>query len=122
MQKYETNPPVVVMENCIGCERCVAVCPSFVLDMTKGKSEVVRGHWCIGCGHCGAVCPTGAILHEGIFFDTHPKKGEAPAISPEALGLLLRERRSVRNYSTNSVPEGVFEKDLRCGKICAHRD
>ncbi|HUL23739.1 MAG TPA: nitroreductase family protein [Thermodesulfobacteriota bacterium] len=116
MEKYETNPPLVVIEDCIGCGRCVAVCPSFVLDMTKGKSEVVRGHWCIGCGHCGAVCPTGAILHEGICFDTHPQKGEVPAISPEALGLLLRERRSVRNYTTDSVPEDALKKIFDAGR------
>jgi len=42
MEKGKTNPPGVVTKDCIGCKRCVAVCPSFVLDMIKGKSEVVR--------------------------------------------------------------------------------
>ena len=116
MEKRKMNPPVVVTKDCIGCERCVAVCPSFVLDMTMGKSEVARKDWCIGCGHCGAVCPTGAILHEGICFDMHPKKGEAPAISPELLELLLRERRSVRNYTSDSVPEEALKKILDTGR------
>ena len=115
MEKRKMNPPVVVTKDCIGCERCVAVCPSFVLDMTMGKSEVARKDWCIGCGHCGAVCPTGAILHEGICFDMHPKKGETPAISPELLELLLREKRSVRNYSSDSVPEEALKKILDTG-------
>jgi len=110
------NPPVVAKKDCIGCERCVVVCPSFVLDMVEAKSEVVREDWCIGCGHCGAVCPTGAILHEGICFDIHPKKGEEPAISPEALELLLRERRSIRNYSPAPVPKGALKKILDAGR------
>jgi nitroreductase/NAD-dependent dihydropyrimidine dehydrogenase PreA subunit len=116
MEKRTMNPPVVTARDCIGCERCVAVCPSFVLDMVKAKSEVVRGDWCIACGHCGAVCPTGAILHNGICFDIHPKKGETAATSPEVLELLLRERRSVRNYTSDPVPEEVLNKILDVGR------
>jgi nitroreductase/Pyruvate/2-oxoacid:ferredoxin oxidoreductase delta subunit len=114
--KRRVNPPVVITKDCIGCERCVAICPSFVLDMVEAKSRVVRGEWCIGCGHCGAVCPTEAILHEGSCFDMHPNKGEAPATSPEILELLLRERRSVRIYTRNPVPEEVLNKILDAGK------
>jgi nitroreductase/Pyruvate/2-oxoacid:ferredoxin oxidoreductase delta subunit len=116
MEKRKVNPPVVILKDCIACERCVAVCPSFVLDMVKAKSKVVRGDWCIGCGHCGAVCPTGAILHGGVCFDRHPKKGEVPATSPEVLELLLRERRSVRNYTPDPVPEEVLGKILDAGR------
>jgi nitroreductase/Pyruvate/2-oxoacid:ferredoxin oxidoreductase delta subunit len=116
MVKRKVNPPVVIAKDCIGCERCVAVCPSFVLEMVEAKSEVLRGDWCIGCGHCGAVCPTGAILQEGFFFDMHPKKGEAPATSPDVLELLLRERRSVRIYSPAPVPDEVLNKILDAGK------
>jgi nitroreductase/Pyruvate/2-oxoacid:ferredoxin oxidoreductase delta subunit len=114
--KRRVNPPVVITKDCIGCERCVAICPSFVLDMVEAKSRVVRGEWCIGCGHCGAVCPTEAILHEESRFDMHPNKGEAPATSPEILELLLRERRSVRIYTPNPVPEEVLNKILDAGK------
>jgi len=116
MMKGKVNPPAVITEDCIGCERCVAICPSFVLDMVEAKSAVVRGEWCIGCGHCGAVCPTGAILHEGSCFDMHPRKGEVPAMSPGILELLLRERRSVRIYTCDPVPEEVLNKILDAGR------
>ena len=59
------DPPKVEESKCNGCELCVTVCPSFVLEMRNKKAEVVRGAWCIGCDHCGAVCPTEAILHNG---------------------------------------------------------
>ncbi len=110
------SKPMIVKKDCIGCERCVAVCSNFVLEMIDGKSETAREDWCIGCGQCGAVCPTGAILLDGIRFELHPKKGEAPATSPEALELLLRERRSVRNYTSDRIPEGVLEKILDAGR------
>jgi len=110
------NPPRVIESKCIGCERCVAVCPSFVLEMAEEKSKVARGEWCIGCGHCGAVCPSEAILHEGMDFEKYPKEGATPAIAPEVLDLLIRERRSVRNYTADPIPKEFLEKILDAGR------
>lgn len=116
MMNRRVNPPVVITEDCIGCERCAAICPGLVLEMNEAKAIVVRGEWCIGCGHCGAVCPTEAILPKGGALDKHPKKGEAPAMSPEVLEMLFRERRSVRRYIGASVPEEVLNKILDAGR------
>jgi nitroreductase/Pyruvate/2-oxoacid:ferredoxin oxidoreductase delta subunit len=116
MRKRKSDPPVVMRKDCTGCGRCVAICPSFVLDRVEAKSAVIRGEWCIGCGHCGAVCPTGAVQHEGSSFEAHPKKGEVPATSPEALELLLRERRSIRSYTRDPIPEEVLKRILDAGR------
>jgi nitroreductase len=56
------------------------------------------------------------MFHEGSCFDLHPKKGEAPATSPEILELLLRERRSVRIYTRDPVPEEVLNRILDAGR------
>ncbi len=114
--KSKVNPPMVITENCIGCERCVTICPGLVLEMIDSKSKVVRGGWCIGCGHCGAVCPAEAILPEGGPLDKHPKEGEVPATSPEILELLFRERRSVRRYTSTPVPQEILSKILDAGR------
>ena len=114
--KQRANPPVVIKKDCIGCQRCVAICPSFVLEMVEAKAAVVRDDWCIGCQQCGAICPTAAILHDGSVLDSHPSKGEVPATSPEILELLLRERRSVRLYTSDPVPEEVLNKILNAGR------
>jgi nitroreductase/Pyruvate/2-oxoacid:ferredoxin oxidoreductase delta subunit len=116
IMKQKVNPPVVITEDCIACQRCVAICPSFVMEIVEAKAAVVRGNWCIGCQHCGAVCPTAAIHHEGTVLDSHPSQGEAPATSPEVLELLLRERRSVRLYRGGPVPEEVLNKILNAGR------
>ena len=114
--KQKVKPPVVITEDCIGCERCVAVCPGLVLEMVEGKSKVVRGEWCIGCEHCAAVCPTEAVLPEEGGLDKHPKKGEVPATSPQILELLFRERRSVRLYTNAPVPEEILNQILDVGR------
>jgi nitroreductase/NAD-dependent dihydropyrimidine dehydrogenase PreA subunit len=116
MMKGGVNPPVVNTKACIGCSRCVAVCPSFVMDMAEEKSAVVRGEWCIGCGHCEAVCPTEAIYREGSSFDMHPIKRETPSVAPETLKLLFRERRSVRNYTRDPVPGEMLNEILDAGR------
>ena len=107
---------MVITKDCNGCGRCVNVCPSFVLEMVEAKLAVIREDWCIGCGHCGAVCPTEAILLNGRHSDPHPNKGETPATSPEMLELLLRERRSVRLYTGDPVPEEILKKILDAGR------
>lgn len=105
-----------MVEQCVGCEHCVSVCPSFVLEMVGEKAKVLRGDWCIGCGHCGAVCPTGAIHQDGKGFEKHPKEGKEPAISPDLLTLLLRERRSIRNYTAEPVPKEMLKQILDAGR------
>lgn len=112
----KVNPPVIQANDCTGCKNCVTICPSFVFEMRGDTSKVIRGDWCIGCGHCVAVCPTGAILHESNSLDLHPKRGEAPAIFPEVLELLLRERRSIRIYTNVPVPEDLLNKILDAGR------
>ncbi|MFH0976904.1 MAG: nitroreductase family protein [Spirochaetota bacterium] len=116
--KRKTNPPEVNNKLCNGCGLCIEQCPSFVLEMKAKKAFIERGEWCIECGHCAAVCPTGAMLYNGKALPFHPKKGKTPAVSPGALNLLLRERRSVRNYSSKPVSEKALQNILDAGR-CA---
>ena len=109
-------PPRIIAEKCIQCGQCVAVCPSFVIHWVDEKAKVARGEWCLGCGHCGAVCPTEAILQEATSYEGYPSGGASPATSPESLGTLLRERRSVRKYKEDAVPREVIEKILEAGR------
>ena len=110
------NPPNVVVDKCNGCGLCFEVCPSFVLEVTQGKSRVVRGDWCIGCGHCGAVCPEEAIIFSTSTIERHPQPNVHSATTPETLALLLRERRSIRLYEKEPIPKDVLTKILDAGR------
>lgn len=53
---------------CIGCGRCVEVCPrrlfpSEAVKMVEQKKPIIAAQYgaekCIGCGACSAVCPSG---------------------------------------------------------------
>jgi thioredoxin reductase/ferredoxin len=49
-------------DRCTGCDACVAVCPTNVLDLVANKSRVLRFHDCIQCEACMIACPTEALV------------------------------------------------------------
>ncbi|MCG8420734.1 MAG: NAD(P)-binding domain-containing protein [Proteobacteria bacterium] len=65
-------------DRCTGCDACVAVCPTNVLDLMDNKSRVVRFQDCIQCEQCMWACPTEAlVMHlEG----TQPPPLKVPAL------------------------------------------
>ncbi len=49
-------------DRCTGCDACVAVCPTNVLDLVNNKSRVLRFEDCIQCEACMVACPTEALV------------------------------------------------------------
>ncbi len=49
-------------DRCTGCDACVAVCPTNVLDLVANKSRVLRFQDCIQCEACMVACPTEALV------------------------------------------------------------
>lgn len=47
---------------CVGCEACISVCPTGVLQLIGHKSRVVAFQYCIQCHRCDDFCPTGALV------------------------------------------------------------
>ncbi|HHW32181.1 MAG TPA: 4Fe-4S binding protein [Clostridiaceae bacterium] len=48
-------------DKCIGCERCVEVCPHRVFSMSDKKAKIEDKDFCMECGACAKNCPTNAI-------------------------------------------------------------
>jgi NAD-dependent dihydropyrimidine dehydrogenase PreA subunit len=53
----------IVHHRCIGCGRCVEVCPKSVYHIENRKSTVAAVDGCILCTACFRQCPTQAIEH-----------------------------------------------------------
>jgi ferredoxin len=49
-------------DRCIGCEACIDVCPTEVLDLVDHKVKVSRFSDCVQCEQCANSCPTQALV------------------------------------------------------------
>jgi NAD-dependent dihydropyrimidine dehydrogenase PreA subunit len=49
-------------ETCIGCGRCLEVCPHQVFALEENKAVLVRFDDCMECGACAMNCPVSAIF------------------------------------------------------------
>jgi NAD-dependent dihydropyrimidine dehydrogenase PreA subunit len=54
---------VVDRDRCIGCDRCIDVCPTRVFDRgADGIPVIARHDSCQTCFQCEAYCPTDALF------------------------------------------------------------
>lgn len=56
-------------ERCIGCGRCMAVCPNEVHTGTRTGGRRFAPEHCAGCGACAAACPSEALTVSGKMMD-----------------------------------------------------
>ena len=61
--RYLKNVVTLNLEEtkCIGCGRCIEVCPRTVLMLSNGKVEIINRDACIECGACSRNCPFEAM-------------------------------------------------------------
>jgi len=101
--------PEIDQEVCTSCGACVEVCRFEVLKLRRRGAEACGIGGCIVCGACAAVCPTGALSHPAMPADRMRDLPADPAVGYDDLMGLLGQRRSIRRYTDEPVPEA----DLR---------
>ena len=74
---------IITREACIGCEQCVAVCPTGAITMVDGVA-VVDVSLCNGCEKCVPICPSSAVAMSGPAPAEAASKPEASAVGPAA--------------------------------------
>lgn len=99
---------------CTGCGTCVKICPSDTLAMVDGKAAVT-GDDSMQCAQCVAVCPVGAVSLPGIDTPEITKLPRSPEL--DALLKVMRNRRSVRKFTTNPLDRGILEDLVRTGVL-----
>jgi uncharacterized protein (DUF362 family)/Pyruvate/2-oxoacid:ferredoxin oxidoreductase delta subunit len=61
VKNMATPKPVFIKEKCIGCLRCVNICPAKALNYKKEKGIICDYKKCIRCYVCHEICPEKAI-------------------------------------------------------------
>jgi ferredoxin len=61
--RYLSNVTTVKLNDaaCIGCNRCLEVCPHQVFSLHGRKAALVDVDACMECGACARNCPVSAI-------------------------------------------------------------
>jgi coenzyme F420-reducing hydrogenase delta subunit len=79
-------------EKCVGCDKCVFVCPYKAIEAEPFATPRVLEESCTGCGACALVCPHHAIQVKGFEFEDvlkryaeSAKKLKAQGVSPVIL-------------------------------------
>jgi len=113
MAANNTSPIFSVdLEACIGCGQCAAVCPAMIISMEQNIPAISQDleQFCIACLHCAAVCSEDAvaILDYGKGAGIPEPWKQIP--KPEAVEILIKSRRSVRNYVDKNLDAALIEK------------
>lgn len=58
----------IVNDLCIGCSKCMNICPTHAIRVRNGKARLMNNR-CIDCGECYRICPVSAIIIEQDDFD-----------------------------------------------------
>lgn len=49
-------------EKCVGCGRCLEVCPHQVFSLAGRKARIIDFNACMECGACARNCPAHALF------------------------------------------------------------
>jgi coenzyme F420-reducing hydrogenase delta subunit/ferredoxin-like protein FixX len=60
---------VYITENCVGCGKCVFVCPYDAIEWQSFSTPEIKVEDCVGCGACALVCPHQAIELRGYEYE-----------------------------------------------------
>jgi NAD-dependent dihydropyrimidine dehydrogenase PreA subunit len=87
---------VVAAERCIGCDRCIEVCPTRVFDRgADGVPVIARHDSCQTCFQCEAYCPTDALFVAPLTTPMPVGSDLRDATALQAAGLLGGYRREL---------------------------
>ena len=116
-------------EKCTHCGLCLENCPFRAWELDENEVPKTKEEYeCFSCYNCMAVCPTGAIsivkpyyVEDGSFYETQggplpakmpyePKDAEGNTDEWTVVEREIFERRSVRNFKPDPIPETLIRR------------
>ena len=105
----------IVEADCIGCTRCLEICPADAIIGAAGRMHTVFSAWCTGCDLCAPVCPTACIAMP-VVADGHHSRAQHMADARD------RDRRRQARRAAMGSPDarsGLVELEADPGRLRA---
>lgn len=99
-------------ETCISCGQCASDCPAMIISMETNLPVIdpELEQYCIACMHCVAICSEASVS----IFGYNPEQGvnisDSVLPTAEQLEVLIKSRRTTRNYQDRNVDAGLITK------------
>lgn len=120
-------------DKCNSCGLCVKNCPFKCWEMGEDKIPKMKSEYiCFSCFNCVVACPVDAVsvvqtfsVKDG-FFDTDfppfklpldPQDADGNACEWTEVEQVIMNRRSVRNFKQDPVPEPLIRRVLEAGRF-----
>ena len=108
---------------CTRCGICSTVCPMKIIDpayeSTLPRVPEAKATMCIRCGHCEVSCPSQAVTLNFLADEKVSLAAGAGSLSPEDIGIYLKNRRSVRHYTPEPVDKETITRILDVARYAA---
>jgi iron only hydrogenase large subunit-like protein len=114
----------IIDDLCIGCSKCMNICPTHAIRVRKGKAKLMDNH-CIDCGECYRICPVSAIMIEqddfSKIFDYKKRVALVPAVffgqfpskyKPELISSILVQMGFTHVFEIENIVEILREAML----------
>lgn len=101
----------IVEDLCIGCSKCLNICPTHAIRVRNGKARLMNNR-CIDCGECFRICPVSAIIIEQDDFDSIFKYKYRVALIPAVFAGQFPSKYSIQDIYAALLDLGfthVFE-------------
>lgn len=114
------------VDTCISCGQCASDCPAMIIKMEENLPVIPADlqQFCIKCMHCVAVCSEGSVTICGYGPDGGEELLSAKIPPASQLEILIKRRRSIRNYQDKNVDKALITKlmDVASHAPTGHND
>lgn len=100
------------VETCIACGQCASECPAMIISMETNMPTIHKDleQFCISCMHCVAICSESSVSILGYGPEEGVELQAKQLPTPEQMELLIKGRRSTRNYQDRNVDTARIDK------------
>jgi len=115
-------------EKCVGCGKCVFICPYNAIEWNHLSTPEINSEACIGCGACALVCPHQAIELRGYqyepvsqlirHFSDRAREARSRGVSPVVLVFCCQwsEFSALDDVQKGLLGENAMIIELPCAK------